>query len=159
LQIRTKREHFTAELLRDKGCDVLLPVHTVRRRWSDREKTLQQPLFPGYLFCRVDLGDGVRVVDTPGVIRFVGFGRTPAPVPDVEIEAVRIVSSSELPVRPCPFMKAGDLVEIKEGPLRGAEGVLVSEGDPHLVVSITLLRRSIAVKVDRTWVTLSSVAG
>jgi transcription antitermination factor NusG len=126
----------------------------VRKRWSDRYKDLQQPLFCGYVFCRFDVYQRLPIVVTPGVSRIVGVGRTPCPVPESEIDALRVIEESGLNYEPWPFLKAGQRVRIESGPLRSLEGLLVEvKSRRRLVVSVTLLQRSVGAEVDSADVT------
>jgi transcription antitermination factor NusG len=153
LQVRTKHELNIAILLRGKGYSPFVPLYQCRRQWSDRIKTVEAPLFPGYLFCRLNLQDRLPVLETPGVTRIVGYGRVPAEVDDAEINGLQTMVASGLPSQPWPFLQVGDLVKIERGALRGLQGVLIEVRGAHrLVLSITLLRRSVAVEIDPAFV-------
>lgn len=124
-----------------------------RRRWSDRIKFLQVPLFPGYLFCRFALEDRSPILTIPGVVLVVGLGKTPVPVNPVEIEAIRLAVNSGRNVKPWNHFCVGRKVRIAEGPLCGVEGVLQRfKGGCHLVLGIELLQRRVAVEVHESWV-------
>jgi transcription antitermination factor NusG len=150
LQIRAGLEKTASAGLRGKGYEEFLPLYLARRRWSDRVREVEVPLFPGYLFCRFDPFDRlVPVLTTPGVICTVSAGRTPIAVAEAEIEAVRRVVHSGLAAEPWPFLSAGCLVAIERGPLAGLEGVLTKFAGGHrLVVSVNLLQRAVAVQID-----------
>lgn len=149
LQVRTRHEIGISDYLRAKGYEQFLPLYKCRKRWSDRIKEVQAPLFPGYLFCRFDPQARLPILKTPGVVQVVGNGRAPIPVCDSEISALQTLIASGLPNQPWPFLHAGDKVQIQGGPLRGLEGVLVAfKGNCHLVLSVTLLQRSVAVEID-----------
>lgn len=153
LQTRSRYENFVATQLRGKGYEPFLPVYKSRRRWSDRIREFELPLFPGYLFCRFDPLDRLPIVVTPGVIQVVGIGKTPLPVDDTEIATIRTAVQSGLPRQPWPFLKVGQKVRLGCGPLCGVEGILLSfRGQHRLVLSVTLLQRSVAVEVDEAWV-------
>jgi transcription antitermination factor NusG len=153
VQTRLRYEHFAAAHLRSKGYDLFLPVYSCRRRWADRIKEVELPLFPGYLFCRFDLLNRLPILVTPGVIQVIGNGKNPIPVEDAEIAAIQAVVQSELPRQPWPFLQLGQKVRIACGPLSGLEGILQSQKGSHrLVLSVSLLRRSVAVEVDSAWV-------
>jgi transcription antitermination factor NusG len=139
--------------LRGKGYEEFLPLYRSRRRWSDRIKELDLPLFPGYLFCRFDVSDRLMpILTTPGVIGIVGAGKTPVPVDDEEIEAIRALLRSGLVVQPWPFLRVGSKVYIEGGPLAGVEGIISNTDKVYrLVVSVSLLQRSVAVEIDREW--------
>jgi len=153
LQTRSRYEHFAAAHLRSKGYELFLPVYTCRRRWSDRIKELELPLFPGYVFCKFDLLNRLPILVTPGVIQVIGTGKSPIPIDDAEIAALQAVAQSELPRQPWPFLQVGQKVRIAHGPLSGFEGILVNlKGNHRLVLSVGLLRRSVAVEIDSAWV-------
>jgi len=149
LQVRTRHEAGVARFLSGRGYEPFVPMYESRREWSDRIKLVETPLFPGYLFCRFDINNRLPILTTPGVIQVVGFNRTPIPVEDAEIDAIQNLVASGFPSQPWPFLQAGDRVQINSGPLRGLEGLLVElKGSHRLVVSVTLLQRSVAVEID-----------
>lgn len=151
LQIRPKAERAASELLQQKGFDVLLPVYKYKRRWSDRIKTLEAPLFPGYSFCRFPTSLAMPVLTTPNVIRIVGIGNKGEPIPDQEIHWIEKISESGVPAYPWQFMPAGQKVRIEAGPLEGVEGYFVRQSKRDcLVVSVTLLQRSMAIEIDNS---------
>jgi transcription antitermination factor NusG len=153
LQTRSRAENLVATQLRGKGYEPFLPVYKSRRRWSDRVKEFELPLFPGYLFCRFNPLDRLPIIVTPGVLQVVGAGKKPIAVDDAEIATVRTAIQSGLPRQPWPFPQAGQRVRVECGPLRGLEGVLLSlKGGHRLVLSVTLLQRSVAVEVAESWV-------
>lgn len=160
LQVRTRHELGVAEYLRGRGYQPFLPLSRSRRAWSDRIKVVEAPLFPGYLFCRVNIQDRLPVLSAPGVIRIVGYNRSPIPVDEAEINAIHAIVSSGLPNEPWPFVRVGEPVQIESGPLQGLRGILLGVRGAHrLVLSVTLLQRSVAVEVDSAYVKwLSSVA-
>jgi transcription antitermination factor NusG len=91
----------------------------------------------------------VRVLRVPGVRSVVSAGPERAPIPAREIEAVRAMIRSGLPVKPWPFLKVGQRVVVTAGPLRGVEGILVEFRKTwHVIVSVELLQRSVAAEVD-----------
>jgi len=124
-----------------------------RRRWSDRTKFLQVPLFSGYLFCRFAPEDRSAILAIPGVVLVVGLGKTPVPVNPGEIEAIRVAVNSGRDVKPWNHFCVGRKVRIADGPLCGIEGVLQRfKGGCHLVLGIELLQRRVAVEVHESWV-------
>ncbi|MGH9738310.1 MAG: transcription termination/antitermination protein NusG [Candidatus Acidiferrales bacterium] len=149
LQVRSRHELGVAKFLNGREYDPFVPVYQSRKRWSDRIKVVAEPLFPGYLFCRIDLDNRLPILTTPGVLQIVGFNRTPVPVDETEIDAIQSLVASGLPSQPWPYLHVGDRVQIGSGPLRGLEGLLVElKGSHRLVVSVTLLHRSVAVEID-----------
>jgi len=154
IQVRPRYERLVAELLSDKISDKFLPVQESRRRWSDRWKRLERPLFPGYVFGRFQLTEKHTVMTTSGVVRIVGIGLAPVPVPDDEIAALQQLVEQRIPVRAHEFVSAGEKICLRSGPFAGLTGIIVrSSGDSRLVVSVNLLRRSVAVEVERDWIT------
>jgi transcription antitermination factor NusG len=148
LRVRPRAEKAVAAALRGKGYEEFLPVHLERRRWSDRVATVEMPLFPGYVFCRFDAHQRLPILTTPGVVLVVSVGKAPAPIPEVEIDSLRVVVNSRLPVEPWPYLHIGQRLQIVAGPLAGAEGLLLSvKNRNRLVVSVTLLQRSVAVEI------------
>jgi transcription antitermination factor NusG len=152
LRVRPRFEKMVASTLLMKGYEGFLPLYRNRRQWSDRVKEVMLPLFSGYMFCRLDLQRKVPVMNTPGVIQIVGIGRTPHPVADEEIEALQSIVISGLRAEPSSYFRVGESVRIAAGPLAGVEGIVIgSKGARKLVVSVTLLRRSVAVNVEESW--------
>jgi transcription termination/antitermination protein NusG len=153
LQVKGRRERWTASLLEGKGYETLVPLYRSQRRWSERSKEVSAPLFPGYLFCRFDALKRLPILVTPGVLAVVGRGRVPVAVEDSEITAIKILVSSGLPVEPWPYLEIGQKVRIEDTVLYGVEGILVRfKGSQRIVVSVSLLRRSVALEIDRAGV-------
>lgn len=149
LYTRHQHEKTVAELLSMKGFEVFLPLYSAVHRWNDRTKRLSLPLFPSYVFLRDQLDRRLQILTTPGVYSIVGTGGHFSPIPDVEIEAVRRVVESSIPVEPYPFLRCGDWVRVKSGPLEGIEGILMRKKNSlRLVLSVELLMKSVAVEVD-----------
>ena len=152
LQIQSKLGTVASAMLCGKGYEAYLPLYRSGRRWSDRVKQLDLPLFPGYLFCRFDVRNRLPILTTPGVIGIVGAGKTPIAVAEEEIEAVRRVLRSGLAAQPWPFLGVGSRIYMEAGPLAGLEGIVTNTDKIYrLVVSVALLQRSVAVEIDRDW--------
>ena len=150
LTARPRHEKNIARILLNKGLESFLPLYRSRRRWSDRLEAVDLPLFPGYVFCRFHYDHRLTVLNTPGVNSIIGFGNAPTPVSDEEIERVGAIVDSGLPALPWPYVHVGEAVRIDRGSLAGLEGVLVREKDSlRVVVTVEMLRRAVAVEVDR----------
>jgi len=148
--VKSNREKVVAATLEQRGYEQFLPLYESRRQWSDRLKDVELPLFAGYVFCRLDLRFRLPVLTIPGVYMFVGMGRIPVSVDDGEIAALQAVARSGSPAAPWPFLQAGQRVRIDRGAFKDMEGLLVEVKNRYrLVLSITLLQRSVAVEVDR----------
>src|SRR5260370_329748 len=123
LQVRSRWENATEGLLQNKGFETLLPTYPATRRWSDRFKVVESPLFPGYVFCRFDVHNRLPVLITPGVISVVGRGKTPVAVDDAEILSIQTAIASGIHMEPWPYVEIGERVRIKAGVLSTAEQV------------------------------------
>jgi transcription antitermination factor NusG len=153
LQVHANYERRVADLLVEKGYECYVPLLQCRRQWSDRVKELSLPLFPGYVFCELDVENRLPVLVTPRVRGFVGAGKQPLAIPDEELAMVRTVVSSGLMSGPHAYLNVGQRVLIERGPLAGVKGTLIElKGSARVVVSIELLQRSIAAQVETSWV-------
>ncbi len=149
LYTRHQHEKTVAEILSKKGFQIFLPLCSAVHRWKDRIKQLSVPLFPCYVFFRGGLDRRLQIVTTPGVYVIVGTAGRPGVIPQAEIDAIRQVVESSVRVEAHPFLKCGDWVRIKSGPLEGIEGILVRKKNQfRLVLSVELLAKSAAVEVD-----------
>jgi transcription antitermination factor NusG len=158
LQTRHRYEKFVANHLGSNGYETFLPVYKSRRPWSDRLKEFEVPLFPGYLFCRFNPLDRLPILMTVGVIQVVGIAKKPVSIEDAEIIAIQTLVQSGLPAYPWQFLQVGERVRVERGPLSGIEGTLISfKGHYRLILSVTLLQRSVSVEVDGAWVNATRV--
>jgi transcription antitermination factor NusG len=152
LRVKSRCEKIVSSIVQNKGFQEFLPVYQSRRRWSDRVKSLEMPLFPGYVFCRLNPQRRLPLLTIPGALHFVGIGKMPVPIEDREIAAIQSAVRSGLSTEPWPYLEIGDRVQLEDGPLAGLEGILVGAAKEHrLVVSVSLLKRSVAVTIDRHW--------
>ena len=150
---RHQHEKAAARILEYKEFEVFLPLYKTRHRWKDRIKEVSLPLFPGYLFVRDGLERCLPILTTPGICSIVSCGGRPTTIPSSEIEAVRRIVESTLRVEPHPFLKSGDWVRVKYGPIAGVEGILLrNKNIARLVLSVEMLGKSAAVEVDATHV-------
>lgn len=155
LQVRSRKEGYVASQIMGQGYECLLPTYKSVRKWSDRVKEVEQPLFPGYLFCRFDFQNRRPVITTPGVLQIVGYGRTAISVSDEEIHSLQLAVSSGTPKQPWPYLEVGQRVRVNYGTLSGLEGILVNvKGNHRVVLSVTLLQRSVAMEVETSWLTV-----
>lgn len=147
----SRHEKRVAEQLQERGIEHFLPLYRSVRRWKDRKKELELVLFPGYVFIRLDLADRLRILQLPGVVRFVSFNGQPAALPRDDIEGLRSGLLHNLVAEYHPFLKVGRRVRVISGPLSGAQGILVRRrNDSRLVISIEAIMRSVAVEIDAT---------
>jgi transcription antitermination factor NusG len=149
LYTRHQHEKTVAQILTNKGFEILLPLYSTARRWKDRTKLLSLPLFPSYVFLRGDLERWLAIMTTPGVHSFVSFAGQPAAIPPAEIEAIRRVVEGGARVEPHPLLKCGEWVRVKCGPLMGIQGILVRKKNLYrLVLSLEILGKAAAVEID-----------
>jgi transcription antitermination factor NusG len=150
LQTRPRSEKKIDHLLKQKGYECFTPTYQQKRRWSDRTVEISLPLFPSYVFCQLDDSLIGKAISTPGVIRIVGFGGKPMAIDVEEINALRLVVLSHFAREPWSYLPDGTPVIIETGPLTGVRGVVCQgSNNKWLIISVTLLQRSIAVQLDR----------
>jgi transcription antitermination factor NusG len=148
---RARHEKMVAERLQELGFTTFLPLVKETRRWSDRKKVVEFPLFGCYVFVRFAASNPqrLRLCQTDGVLRIVGVKGQGIAIPDEQVDAVRAVLSGSLAWSNHPFLKIGQRVRICGGALEGVEGVLTSRnGDKTLIISVDAIQRSIAVSVE-----------
>jgi len=145
---RSHHENNVAEQFRGKGLEHFLPLYTSARRWKDRVKVLQMPLFAGYLFVRIFPSQFLDVLQTHGVSKLVGSPK-PLPLEEKEVQQLRTWLSLPLAIEPNPYLRIGQLVRVRRGPLADVEGILVRKKSVfRLVVSVDLIQRSVALEID-----------
>jgi len=154
--VKHRHEKCVAASLQGQGYEAFLPTYL---KIGQSSKRSELPLFPGYVFCRFAAQKMLPILSTPGVFSIVGSALAPASIPDGEIAGIKRLLASGLTPRPWSYVACGQQVCIKSGPLRGLEGLVVD--DTHqkwLIVSVHLLQRSVAVKIERNHVEVSPSA-
>jgi transcription antitermination factor NusG len=150
VRTRSRHEKLVARQLETQGIRNFLPVVTKVSKWSDRTKEVELPLFSGYAFVRLDhaSSDRVRVLQTQGVVSFVGVQGIGIPIPDHEIENINTLLASKVSYQERPYLHVGQRVRVTGGALDGLEGILAAENNDHsLVISVGLIQRSLSVRV------------
>src|SRR5262245_19472637 len=147
---RSRHEQVVREQLERKRFEAFLPTITRWSRWKDRKKKIDWPLFPGYCFARFNAEDPLPVLKCTGVVNIVSFEGKPAPIPERELESIRVLIGSELQFDPCPLLHEGMMVEVIHGPLKTVVGRLVRKDSPRarLVLSVDLIGQAVSVEVD-----------
>jgi transcription antitermination factor NusG len=149
LQTRPRSEKKIDYLLAQKGYQCLTPTYRQKRKWSDRTMEIELPLFPTYVFCCLGSSALGKIVSTRGVIRIVGFGGEPAEIAQEEIEALQLLTQSNVLREPWQYLPQGTRVLIETGPLAGLQGLICpNEKKRRLIISVTLLQQSVAVELD-----------
>jgi transcription antitermination factor NusG len=145
---RHQHEKMVAQILTSKGFEAFLPLYSTTHNWKDRTKALLLPLFPCYVFLKGGIERRLQIVTTPGIYGLVSSGGQPAAIPDFEIEAIRRAVESGARIEAHPFLKCGNWVRVKCGPLAGIEGILVRKKNiSRLVLSVEILGTSAAMEV------------
>ena len=154
LRVKSNCEKTVATVARNKGFEEFLPLYESRNRWSDRVKSAETPLFPGYVFCRIDPQFRLPLLTIPGALHFIGIGKVPVPIDDSEIVAIQNAVQSGLPIVPWEYLDAGQLARVDDGPLAGLEAILIRTCKRYrIIVSVSMLKRSVALDIDRDLVT------
>ena len=149
LRTKSRHEKLVRDRLHGQGIEELLPTVKRLSQWKDRKKEVEAPLFSGYCFARFAWEDRLAVQKTSGVVDIVGGGDRPEPIPDVEIEALKVLMASTLPYDSYPYLQEGMAVEVVRGPLEGAHGILVRKDKRHrLVIAVHLIQQAAAVEID-----------
>jgi transcription antitermination factor NusG len=150
IRTRSRHEKMVAEQLEEQCIESFLPLVKRTRKWSDRKKEVELPLFSGYSFARLVLysPDRLRVLQTHGVAGFVGVRGIGVPVPEGQIASLRTLTASGIPMTDRPFLQIGQRVRIRGGALDGIEGILAAQDHRNLVVSVEPIHRSLSVCID-----------
>ena len=147
---RSRHEQVVREQLERKEIVAFLPTITRWSRWKDRKKKVDWPLFPGYCFAQFDPDDALPILKCTGVVNIVSVEGRPAPIPEYELDSIRLLVGSDLQFDPCPLIREGMMVEVIHGPLRGVIGRLLRKDAPKamLVLSVDLIGQAVSVVVD-----------
>jgi transcription antitermination factor NusG len=148
---RSRHEKKVHQQLEDAGLQTFLPMAAEVRQWSDRRKTIEAPLFPGYGFVRIDYasGDRFRVLNVHGIVSFVGPNGSGTPIPDHQIHDLHNLQRHKMPCQPHPYLEIGQRVRIRGGALDGVEGVLSEHReDRSLVISLEPIQRSVSIRIE-----------
>jgi transcription antitermination factor NusG len=152
VRTRSRHEKIASEQLDKRGIETFLPLVNQLRQWSDRKKEVDVPLFSGYCFVRLNYEVGeqrLTVLQTHGVVSFVGVQHTGVPIPDSQIDDLRTVLSQKIPVKEHSFLRIGQRVRVRGGALNGVEGILASQSkERSLVISIESIERSLSIRVE-----------
>lgn len=150
LTVKSRHERAVSEQLAACSLEAYVPIFRSMRRWSDRVKAIQVPLFPQYVFSRFPVERRLTVIAFPSVSSIVSFGGVPCSITQREIDTLKLLTSQDYPLMPWPFVRMGQRVRVRQGPLFGLEGVLVREKAAYrVVVNVEMLERAVAVELER----------
>ena len=154
LQTRSRHEKVVESQLEMRNVEHFLPMMKRVSQWTDRRKEIKVPIFAGYCFARFSYDDRIPVLQSQGVVRMVGSAGKPEPIPDEEINALKRLISNSSNYMCHPYLKEGMLVEVINGPMQGVKGRLIRGArNSRLVLSITLIQRSVSMEIDADDVT------
>jgi len=158
IYVKSRHEFKVVERLTKSGIEAFLPAVERIRKWKDRKKLIKFPLFPGYLFVRIEKSYDLilRTLKTPGVVRMLyNANGQPEAVPEDQIIPLKIAIENKKEIDPYPYLKEGQTVRIKSGAFQGITGILKKKEKTHyLIVSIDILKRSVCIKIDTSLVEL-----
>ena len=147
---RPKHEKAVSNELYKKGYEVYLPLLKERRKWSDRKKWIEFPLFRSYLFIKTDIKNALFILQTYGVVKIIKFGEKIGIVQDEIINSIRLMIEGGYKPEPLDFFIKGDPVIVKEGPLKGLIGEVVRiDNSERLIVRIDIIQHSVSIKIER----------
>jgi transcription antitermination factor NusG len=146
---KPRHEKSVNNLLTLKKIKSFLPLKEVLKRWKDRQQKVSLPVFPGYLFVKIAKDKFLEIIKTPGIVKIVGILNKPVPIPDEQIKSVEILIKSKLRFSSYPYLKKGDKVLIRSGPLKGAIGMIEGKKKKNkLIISVDLIGQSVVVEID-----------
>jgi transcriptional antiterminator NusG len=151
VRVRSRFEFVTSAVLGERGYERFLPITADAPGRTDEGG--RDPVFPGYPFCRFDAADPYRVLNSPGVVNVISVGRRPLPVDEQEVASIQKICRSGRDAQPWPFLQVGQRVWVECGPLTGTEGIVQEvKSVCRIVVSLTLLQRSVSAEIKREWI-------
>lgn len=146
---RSRYEKRVAVEFNRRKIEHFLPLVSRLHQWKDRKKIVDMPLFPGYVFVRINLQNRFDVLNINGVVRLVGFSAEPSPIPDEQIDNVRRVITRPDLVQPHTCLQKGDRVEIVSGPFAGVQGKLYTfKGKKRVLICIDLIGQAVSIEVE-----------
>ncbi len=157
LYTKSRHEKFVEAQLLEKGIEAFTPKITLKKRWSDRIKIIQEPLFKSYCFARFSLSEKIKAVSQAGVVKAVHFNGQYILVPETVINSLKILTESKILLDPCPYIKVNDPIVINKGPLKGLEGIVIEKRNKgaRLVVSVDAIAASVQCTIDSDYAELA----
>ncbi len=149
LSTKARHEKKVYERLLLKKVESYLPLQTINKKWSDRYKIVEEPLFSCYIFVKMALKNRVQILQTDGVVRLVNFNGIPATIPESQLNAIRLLLKQKKEIQRISYLTPGQKVEVTQGPLKGVNGVLVNVKNKHrLVLRLDSIMQAISVDID-----------
>ena len=136
-----------------KNIEAYLPLLKERRKWSDRKKWVEFPLFSSYLFARIDIKDSIFVLQTQGVNTIVKFGKQIAIVQNSVIEAIRLAMEGGYELEPVEYFVEGNIVEVVAGPMKGVKGIVAKlKGQNRLIIKIDAIQQALSIQIESKFI-------
>ena len=149
---KSRHEKSVNSILEEQGYEVYLPLLKERKKWSDRKKWIEYPLFKSYIFIKIEAKDSIFVLKTPGIVKIVKFGRNFTPIMDETINALRKMIIGDYNPEPTDYFVSGDPVIIKDGPLKGLKGEIITmHNQDRFIIRIDAIQQSISLKIKRAF--------
>ncbi|MFQ6612824.1 MAG: UpxY family transcription antiterminator [Fidelibacterota bacterium] len=149
---KPRAEKVACEQLVKKGITAYLPLVKQKRKWSDRTKWVELPLFSSYLFAKIELKNSIFVLQTHGVSSIVRFNGTIAIIQDKVVESIRMALEGGYTLEATEYFSVGDEVEVIAGPMKGARGMVIRvKGSEKFVIRIDAIQQAIALHIDRKY--------
>ena len=150
---KPRSEKIAYAQLKEKGIEAYLPLLKERRKWSDRKKWVEFPLFSSYLFAKIEIKNSIFVLQTNGVSSLVKFGEVIAIVQDEVVNAIKLAIDGGYQLTPAEYFIAGNAVEVIEGPMRGVKGIVVQlKGKDRLVIKIDAIQQALSIDIDTRFI-------
>ena len=151
LYTKSRHEKHIEEELNRHSIESFLPLRKIKRRWSDRIKTIEEPLFKSYIFVKTELPRrSTDILKIKGAVKFVSAGIKPVSIEENIIQSLRNIVQQNIAVDPFPYLEKGDRVIVKSGPFKDTEGFIVRKDEKkcRLVISIAAIKSSVAIEID-----------
>jgi len=149
LSTRARHEKKVYERLLQKKVESYLPLQTINKKWSDRYKKIEEPLFSCYVFVKIALKERVRILQTDGVVRLVTFNSIPATIPESQLNSIRFVLKQKKEIERIDYLTPGQEIGVTQGPLKGVKGILINVKNKHrLVLRLDSIMQAISVDID-----------
>ena len=149
LSTKARHEKKVHSQLLQKGITSYLPLQTIHRRWSDRYKEVQEPVFSCYIFVKIPLKQRLEVLQTDGAVRLVSFNGIPATIPEDQVNAIRTILENKYQIERVDYLTPGQKIEVIQGPLKGIRGILVEVKNRHrLILRIDSIMQAISFNID-----------
>jgi transcription antitermination factor NusG len=147
--VRSRCEKKVSRGLELRGVERYLPLIEEVHVWSDRKKQVQVPLFPGYLFVRIEIVDRLDVLRVDGVVKFVGGAQRPSPVPEEQIRWVRTLEGHPETLERETLLPVGQAVRVIAGPFQGLRGTIKRmKGMTRVVITLETIGQALSVEVS-----------